>query len=80
MTADEIARLRKLALREVKDRHDATQWHADDSIRDERDEWAYVSLMDLRNEIDGRVILALLDENAALREALAKAWADLGVV
>lgn len=70
MTDDEIARLRKLAEREARDRHDAAQWCASHSERDDRDEWAYVSLMDLRNAVDGATILALLDERDALRLAV----------
>lgn len=71
MTDDTAARLRKLAEREVRDRHDAAQWCASHSERDDRDEWAYVSLMDLRNAVDGATILALLDErDAAQRESM----------
>ncbi|MBP6563979.1 MAG: hypothetical protein KA200_00040 [Burkholderiales bacterium] len=71
MTDDESARLRKLAEREVRDRHDAAQWCASHSERDDRDEWAYVSLMDLRNAVDGATILALLDERDAAMALIA---------
>jgi hypothetical protein len=65
MTID-TARLRALAEASERDRSAACQWYSDARIREQGDEMAYQSLMDLRDAVDGATILALLDERDAM--------------